>query len=209
MNAQRPPDAQLHLLPPRQQLRYYSLRSDKRRQEYLYSRLLICTALSRHYQRPSTSWKIEEPENSPPIIHNLPTPGHISLSHSHELMCFTLNPLRIGVDIEKTRPRKNVKLMAELFMNNRELQQLPETDIEQHQYFYRLWCAKEALYKALPLVKQSTTALTSLSYLQLKNGQFKWQLSEFKLEDYQVAIVYENQLRTVVTTTHFVDTENL
>jgi phosphopantetheine--protein transferase-like protein len=203
------PEEMLPLLPPMQQQRYLCFNSSKRRREYLHSRLLICTALSRHYQHPSTSWIIEEPENSAPIIHNLPAGSHISLSHSHDLICFALSPLKVGVDIERVRPRRNFIAMAQLFMNNSELKQLPSPQPQQQQYFYHLWCAKEALYKALPRSEQSETTLKKLPYLQLKSGQLGWQLAEFELEGYQAAIVNKKNARKAVITKHFIDLATL
>ena len=208
MHSRLTSDELLHLLPPMQQQHYLSYNSNKRRREYLHSRLLICTALSQHYQRPGNSWIIEEHDNAAPIIHNLPTVGHISLSHSHDLICFTLSPLKVGVDIERVQPRQNLKAMAELFMNSSELKQLPTPETQQQLYFYRLWCAKEALYKALPRFEQSETTLKNLSYMQLKSGQLGWQLSEFELEGYQAAIVHKKNAHTAVEIKHFIDLDS-
>lgn len=95
--------------------------------------------------------------------------------------------------------------MAELFMNNSELKKLHSLQTQQQQYFYRLWCAKEALYKALPKCTQSETTLKELSYLQLQAGQSGWQLSEFELEGYQTAIVCKKHAQAAVITKHFID----
>lgn len=93
-------------------------------------------------------------------------------------------------------------------MNSSELKQLPVSEPQRQLYFYRVWCAKEALYKALPRFEQSETTLKKLSYLQLKNGQLGWQLSEFELEGYQAAIVHKKHARTAVEIKHFIDLDS-
>ncbi len=208
MHSRLTSEEMLHLLPPMQQQHYLRISSNKRQREYLHSRLLICLALSRHYQRPAKSWIIEEATNAAPIIHNLPSPAHISLSHSHDLVCFTLSPLKVGVDIEKVQPRQNLQAMADMFMNSSELKRLPTSEHQRQLYFYRVWCAKEALYKALPKFEQSEAILKKLSYLQLKSGQLEWQLSEFELEGYQAAIVHKKHPHTAVEIKHFIDLDS-
>lgn len=178
-------------LPPAQQVQYHSIRSTKRQQQYLYSRLLIVTALSHYYRRPTDSWQLEEQSSSPLTILNLPEPGFVSLSHSQNLICFTLAPGRIGVDCEQMKDKRNFRSMAELFMSKEEQRLLPDNEDELKRYFYRLWCAKEAHYKALPASTQSETAFSALSYQTLKQHRSTWQLFETEIEDYQVAIVTE------------------
>lgn len=66
---------------------------------------------------------------------------------------------------------------------------MPATRAEQQDYFYRLWCAKEAFYKALPAAEQTKETLTSLAYSDLTTGTGPWHLYETVLEQYQIAIV--------------------
>ena len=74
-------------------------------------------------------------------------------------------------------------------MNTEELDLLPESGDASVQYFYRLWCAKEAFYKALPIADQDKTTLTSLSYSDLKGGKTEWQLFKTQIDSYQIAVV--------------------
>lgn len=93
-------------------------------------------------------------------------------------------------------------------MNSSELKQLPVSEHQRQIYFYRAWCAKEALYKALPKFEQSETTLKKLSYLQLKSGQLGWHLSEFELEGYQAAIVHKRHVHTAVEIKHYIDLDS-
>lgn len=188
--------ARLALLPQRQQALYHSIKSEQRKQQYLYSRLLICSALSQLYRQPTTDWDIEEGTQAPPFIRNLSSTCHVSLSHSHDLICFALSTAKVGVDVELMKDRRNFQQLAELFMSEDELQRLPKDKNEGKTYFYKLWCAKEALYKALSAQQQESTSLASISYHSLLENaplgeESPWQLHEYALEDYRVAVVCE------------------
>lgn len=79
-------------------------------------------------------------------------------------------------------------------MNTEELSRLPDSDETLHPYFYRLWCAKEALYKALPTSDQKKVTLASLSYADLEENRTGWRLLETEIEHYRVAIVTQAPL---------------
>lgn len=179
----------LSQLPSAQQRYFKNLRHKGRCQQYLSSRFLICTALSDLFDQPLNYWQIEERPNSAPIIHNLPTPGYISLSHSKEFICFALSSDRIGIDVEYQKVSRDFTSAAELFMNPSEQALMPATLAEQQDYFYRLWCAKEAFYKALPAAEQTKKTLASLAYSDLKTGTGQWHLYETVLDQYQIAVV--------------------
>lgn len=151
----------------------------------------MCHALSEHFMQPTSYWHIEERPQAKPVIHNLPIPGHISLSHSHDLVCFAFSPLKVGIDAELMKAGRDFHEMSKLFMNDEELRQIPKTSDEQQLYFYRLWCAKEAFYKALPAANQHQTTLATISYRALSERNTGWQLIESQLEDFRIAIVSE------------------
>ncbi|UTW03881.1 4'-phosphopantetheinyl transferase superfamily protein [Amphritea atlantica] len=182
-------EQQLLQLPCAQQQRFKSLRHPRRRQQYLSSRFLICSALSDLFDQPLNYWQLEELPNSAPVIHNLPTPGYISLTHSKELICFALSSDRIGIDAEYPKASRDFISAAELFMNSTEQESMPDTVARQQDYFYRLWCAKEALYKALPAAEQARTTLASLVYNDLITGTGPWHLYETMLDQYHIAVV--------------------
>ncbi|GGB81061.1 hypothetical protein GCM10011352_03470 [Marinobacterium zhoushanense] len=87
--------------------------------------------------------------------------------------------------------RRDLQKLAELFMNENELRQLPKGEIQRADYFYKLWCAKEALYKALPLHEQAQTSLSSISYQAILGNSSPWHLIENVIDDYRVAILSE------------------
>lgn len=180
---------QLSQLPSTQQQHYKSLRHTGRRQQYLCSRLLICKALSEQFNQPLHSWQIEERSDSVPVIHNLPKPGYISLSHSKELIGFALSADRLGIDLEYKKSSRDFNAAAELFMSAREIEAMPNQKTDLQDYFYRLWCAKEAIYKALPVDEQNKATLASLSYEALKAADSPWHLHETGLNNFQIAIV--------------------
>lgn len=159
---------QLGQLPDRQLSIYQRLKSSKRRHEYLYSRLLICSALSSLFpQPPANGWQIEEQPGRAPSLDGLPIPLHLSLSHSQELICLTLSPIRVGVDVEFMKPERNFREAAKLFMTAAELRRQPTRQSACRDYFYRLWCAKEAQYKALPPEQQKQIALREIDFQAL------------------------------------------
>jgi len=182
----------LNLLPARQQGIYHRLNSSKRRNEYLHSRLLICSALSSLQPRiPDNSWRIDEQPGRAPVIHGLEFPLYLSLSHSHELICLTLSTLQTGVDVELMKPDRDFTEAAKLFMTDSELRQQPTTPKTRAQYFYRLWCAKEAQYKALPRAEQEKTSLSKIDFEDLQASRNGWQLLELNEPLYQISIVHE------------------
>lgn len=152
--------------------------------------MLICEALSQHFNKHTEYWDIEERENSAPAIHNLPKPTFFSLSHSHNLICFAFSDFEIGIDVERIVPR-NFDDTSTLFMNKSEQKRmyLKAPGSNKEQYFYRLWCAKEALYKALPISTQKQHTLASLVYDDLIHKRSKYHLYETVINNYRVALV--------------------
>ena len=187
---------QLLQLPCAQQQHFISLRHPGRRQQYLSSRFLICSALSDLFDQPLNYWQLEERSNSAPVIHNLPRPGYISLTHSKELICFALSSDRIGIDAEHPKASRDLISAAELFMNPEEQGSMPDTVAGQQDYFYRLWCAKEAFYKALPAAEQAKATLASLAYNDLKSDTGRWHLYETTLDKYHIAVVSLNSIES-------------
>ncbi|MBQ0755798.1 MAG: 4'-phosphopantetheinyl transferase superfamily protein [Amphritea sp.] len=184
----------LLLLPLAQQNYYQTIKHNSRRKSYLFSRLLICSALSQLFNKPLNHWQIEELDNSAPIIRNLQKNYFISLTHSNDLICFALSTDRIGIDVEAIKIERDCHAAAELFMNTEELSHLPDSGDTLYQYFYRLWCAKEALYKALPAPDQKKVTLASLFYADLEANRTAWRLLETEIENYRVAIVTQEPL---------------
>jgi 4'-phosphopantetheinyl transferase len=184
----------LHTLPVALQQHCRSLRSNKRRQQYLQSRLLILTALTQQFGRPFDTWQIEERCHTTPLIHNLPSGYHISLSHSDHFSTFALGTCRLGIDAENMRLDRDFIPAAAMFMNTEELKQLPPELQEIAQYFYRLWCAKEAWFKQLLPIEQNKTVLRNLAYIKLNQAHMPPYLYETQINQYHVAIVSQQPI---------------
>ncbi len=75
---------------------------------------------------------------------------YLSLSHSQGYLTLAISSSAIGVDIEYCRSRRVSLEAAELFMYNDELAHFKQLSSEQQvQFFYQVWSAKEAYFKAL------------------------------------------------------------
>ncbi len=165
------------------------IKSHKKRREYLLSRALMRHALNLHFDSRAQLWEFVERSGATPFVANLMPSTHISLSHSGGLICFALSDCPVGIDIEGTRKRRKFSALAEVFMNAAELDSLAQDESKQADSFYRIWCAKEACFKALPAAKQATTALRKIDSSALIEGRGEWQLIEGKSEAYRFAAV--------------------
>lgn len=124
------------------------IRSQQRRTELIRSRYLLCQLLSYQFNQPLAHWQIEEVEQGPPRILNLPPGWYCSGSHSRTLCGYALSQRPVGLDIEyRLQPRDFMAISRWLFSaaERRALQQAsPQL---RQQLFYRFWSAKEAIFK--------------------------------------------------------------
>ncbi len=78
-------------------------------------------------------------------------PLYFNLSHSADRLVIAISNLEnIGIDIEYTQPRTNLRALAQRCFSAGEFhlwQQLPLS--QQHKLFYQLWTKKEAFVKAV------------------------------------------------------------
>ncbi|MFP8966871.1 4'-phosphopantetheinyl transferase family protein [Pokkaliibacter sp. CJK22405] len=186
-------ETKLSLLPAAQQAHFHTLSSERRKRQYLYSRLLLCSGLSQLFTQPTQSWVIQESENAAPRVTNLPDPHVISLSHSQDFLCFAMYEDSVGVDVELMKARDNLEELAALFMDEAELAAFTGEQHKSAAFFYKLWCAKEACYKALKPEEQQTAALSALSYAFLRSNDSPWQLTESIFGSYCVALLHRRQ----------------
>jgi len=177
--------------------RLKSIKSNNKRGEYLLSRALMRHALSQHFQLQEKEWQFFERFDSAPVVCNLPKNTYLSLSHSDGLICFALSDCPLGIDIETTNKQRNYLALAEVFMNDKELDHLAQNESTQDDQFYRTWCAKEAYFKALPATEQAITFLNQLSYSALIKNLTEWRLVEGKIDTCRFAAVMNNKPRTI------------
>ena len=170
--------------------------SSARRREYLLSRALLRHALGRRFGR--GHWDIDERERARPEIGNLPAGIEFGLSHSKGLICFALANRPLGIDIELAVAKPNFPAMAKMFMNPAERARLARCDAaRQAGYFYRAWCAKEALYKLLPAAEQAVTRLAAIDYAGLRRGDDGRRLYEGCIGDFVFAAVTQAEAATI------------
>jgi 4'-phosphopantetheinyl transferase len=169
------------------------IKNKNKHREYLLSRALMRHALSQHFQLPKSEWRFIEQSGSPPIINNLPENIYLSLSHSGGFVCFAIYSSPIGIDIEVVNRQRNFLALAEMFMNDEELDCLAQNESTRANHFYRIWCAKEAYYKFLPPTKQATTSLRKICFSALIESSDKWQLIEGQTKLCVFAAVTKNK----------------
>jgi len=177
--------------------RLQEITSSRKRREYLLSRALMRHALGQHFQPRAGAWQFVERAGAIPLVANLPEGIHFSLSHSGGHICFAIADCALGVDIETFDRQRDFAGMAEAFMNDEELARLKRGATIRADDFYRVWCAKEACYKALPARQQAATLLRQLSYSALTENTAEWRLIEGKTETCRFAAVMQRSPRRI------------
>ncbi|MFJ3045509.1 4'-phosphopantetheinyl transferase family protein [Herbaspirillum chlorophenolicum] len=125
----------------------------QRAREFLLGRLLLRHALIQVLDCNTRDIDVmERPDASPHVeIKGCPADGMalpgFSISHSRGwLACAIGNIFTLGVDIEAPSPQRDLHALAGLAFSPREAAWLAKQEYHDDA-FYRLWCAKEALYK--------------------------------------------------------------
>ncbi len=114
-------------------------------------------------------------------------PIHFNLSYSDQYAFLAFHPHSpIGVDIERIQDGLPFLRIADLFMHPSEKRQMNENK-NPRDYFFTLWCAKEALLKAKGL------NFDGLRYLQLENASSSHDVEHFFSMDFEV-YVYKNRV---------------
>ncbi len=129
------------------------IRSDKRRREFLVSRVLVRAALAHWSGVAVEAWRIVADERGRPFarasVDNIIAPS-LSWSHSgDQVICAVSETGEVGVDVELIRPR-DVQRLARAVFDARERATLAnQPQAKQADTFYQLWTLKEAFSKAL------------------------------------------------------------
>jgi 4'-phosphopantetheinyl transferase len=165
------------------------INNNLKRHEYLLSRALMRHAFSCQFERPSSEWQFIERSNLAPLIINLPNNSHFSLSHSHGKICLAISNEPVGIDIEQEKIRPNFSLLANAFMNPEEVQLLNENHESAMETFYKIWCAKEAVYKVTLTTAQNQLFLKQIDYLSLFEGTLEQNLSQGLIEQCHLALI--------------------
>ncbi len=181
------------LLSASEMKRLGSIANNNKHREYLLSRALMRHALSEKFPQQKDSWIFTERVDSPPIIKNIPEKCFTSLSHSDGIICFAISGSTIGIDLEVITKQRDYPKLAQLFMDDSELECFLRDESTQADHFYRIWCAKEAYYKTIPCFRQSATTLNRISFSDLIAGDDSWHLIEATTHQYVFAAMMRNK----------------
>ncbi len=72
---------------------------------------------------------------------------YISISHSYDVAAVILSRRSCGIDIEKDLPR--IQRIASKYMSSVDIERISGSQYQEH--LYKVWCSKEAMYKAYGL----------------------------------------------------------
>ncbi len=131
------------------QLRYYF---EKNRHEYLITRALVRTALSRYADVPPSAWVFEAGDHGKPHVAWPEVSPRISFNLSNTtgmVACIVAAEREVGVDVEEGERAVRAMEVADRFFSPSEvkaLRALPEA--EQPARFIMYWTLKEAYIKA-------------------------------------------------------------
>jgi 4'-phosphopantetheinyl transferase len=164
----RPPSelAGSSLLTEAEKNRYNHFKIDSKREEFLFSRLLLRFLLQKYSTfEPTDVEAVPDQMGRPFWKHSGERiPLYFSLSHTRKMICCALSfDAESGCDVEQVRPRKYERELTRKVFSKEEAsfyQRLP--DGEKREFFYRSWTLKEAFVKAMG--KGLRIPFTSLSF---------------------------------------------
>lgn len=181
------------LLSPSEKRHLSVIKSPYKKREFLLSRALMRNALSQLFDRPRAEWDFIYNPDAGPIISNCPKPIFTSLSHSNGLIIFVTSHFPVGVDVELVKEKKNLIALADIFMSGQEIHTLKSHNAKQQLTgFYRIWCAKESYYKALPS-EQKPLKFNLISILDILDNHKAWSLIEDRIDEFIFSIVVKNK----------------
>lgn len=125
---------------------------ETKRREYLMTRVLVRTVLSRYANVAPRSWGFGVTPYGRPFIASpgLPAPIEFNISNTDGLIvCLVARIPEIGVDVESTSRRAQIMNIAERYFSTREVVALKAlSGSQQRERFYAYWTLKEAYIKA-------------------------------------------------------------
>jgi phosphopantetheinyl transferase len=160
----------------------YAQKSSKSQANYLAGRLLAKQLLNQHLGTDRGALSILHDAHGAPEVRiaGNKTSAEISISHSQDWVACILNidGHRVGVDIEKMRPRKMMLEMAHHLMHEDELPWV-NRHCSHVEGFYRYWTAKEALAKVhcLPLISKALRRYV-IQHFTEKQGLEPWVVND-------------------------------
>jgi len=143
-----------------EQARLDSMRTPRRRQEFLACRQALRTLLARVTETAVAHWRLDAPEGEPPALnsqrHGVQAAArvHLTLSHSGNYLACGLAAQPLGVDIEVESARftqRDALALASIACSEHEQLQLRSVACAQsrRRLFLQWWSLKEAYFKCL------------------------------------------------------------
>lgn len=179
---------------------FYKLNNNKRKQQYLVSRLAIKSQLFAKQKMNSVGLVFNQ--NKKCLVaycEKTKSEYYISLSHSHQAIAFIISKqsYHIGIDIEYCSKTRNIAAISKYFFHASEQALTPSS-------FYHLWTLKEAFSKASNIALSKIIALETIASLK------QHQLSSLtkNLMPYQLAVVYPNTF-TIAPQIHYIKLNKL
>lgn len=165
---------------------FESFKSDKRKLEYYYTRLL--------WQDFEIGLLIQYTAHGKPIISN----GYLSISHSGAAILIGYSKKReIGIDIEHFNPK--IALIRHKFLSKNEISSFDTTNLT---VLTAIWSIKEAVYKLLAIPGLSfkeeidVTALgeTKSVFVKTKENNFTFEFSNLVFDRFVISYCYKTSL---------------
>jgi 4'-phosphopantetheinyl transferase len=125
-------------------------RFERDRQRDCLTRALARTVLSEYADRQPADWQFIKGEHGKPEIVNAPLPIRFNLSHTGRwVVCAVSREQSIGIDIEHTERKNDVRAIAEHYFSVKEVEALFQLEFRQQgERFFDYWTLKEAYMKA-------------------------------------------------------------
>lgn len=182
----------LDMLPIVQKSKAFLIKNKKKRKDFIIGRTLLIYALQKKYSFSKFPTILEQPDDAPSI--EGADDIYLSISHSVDMICCVVYGKPIGIDIEYKQDRQNLIDKSIFFMSFEELEALKKIPAEegQKEHFYQVWCAKEAIFKALDRFTQSKTTLLSIK-LSRFFSRGDWSLFQKEIDNYQLSLVYDGE----------------
>ena len=122
------------------------LKTFKKNQSYYNE---ISFSISKYFNFPITSIIIEKNKNGKPYLKDIKD-IHISISHSKNILLYSISKNKIGVDIEFIRPVKSFidKIKNKAF-HQKEIDYIYKNENDLDVKFFEVWTKKEAYLKFL------------------------------------------------------------
>lgn len=177
--------------------RYNKTKNKRKKNEFLKSRYILRKALSDHFNKPLSYWNVIQPSDNKPLIQNIPQNTHFSISHSKKLIAMSLANTEHGLDIEDTNKKRDFSELSQYAFNDQE-HALVSNNENPRNMFYRIWCAKEACFKALAKENQPKS-IFDISYIDITNHQGSWHLHESVYQSHQISVVSQNPIIEITT----------